>query len=101
MTPGQQVQMRLTHLTLVQGVIGCMAGYSAAVKTFCVTLVAAVCALTSSGKAVESLLWFRRQGRQLARARRKGSIPRLSGQKTAMAAYRTRGSHAIYCTNMR
>lgn len=45
------VQMRLAHLAMIQAVIGRMATYSASVKTFCVTLVAAIIALTSSGKA--------------------------------------------------
>lgn len=51
MSQDHLVQMRLAHLSMIQAVIGRMATYSASVKTFCVTLVAAIIALTSSGKA--------------------------------------------------
>ncbi len=53
----QRIQMRLAHLGMIQGVIGRMAGYSAAVKTFCVTLSVAVIALTADGKGSPSLPW--------------------------------------------
>jgi hypothetical protein len=42
---------------MIQGVIGRMSGYSAAVKTFCVTLSVAVIALTADGKGSPSLPW--------------------------------------------
>ncbi|PZQ63246.1 MAG: hypothetical protein DI570_09795 [Phenylobacterium zucineum] len=51
MSQDHLVQMRLAHLNMIQAVIGRMATYSASVKTFCVTLVAAIIALTSSGQA--------------------------------------------------
>lgn len=56
-TTPQRLQMRLAHLGMIQGVIGRMAGYSAAVKTFSVTLSVAVIALTADGKGSSLPPW--------------------------------------------
>lgn len=40
-----QLQARLAHLAMIQGVIGRMAGYSASVKTFTLTVSAALVAV--------------------------------------------------------
>jgi len=57
LTTPQRLQMRLAHLGMIQGVIGRMAGYSAAVKTFSVTLSVAVIALTADGKGSSLPPW--------------------------------------------
>lgn len=43
-----QVQLRLGHLNIVQGIIGRLAGYSATVKNFSITLAAAAVAVNLS-----------------------------------------------------
>ncbi|KSB88944.1 hypothetical protein AS593_21415 [Caulobacter vibrioides] len=40
-----QLQARIAHLTMIQGIIGRMAGYSASVKTFTLTIAAALIAV--------------------------------------------------------
>ena len=51
------IQLRLGHLNMVQGIIGRLAGYSATVKNFSVTLAAAAVAVNLA-KDQTGLLWI-------------------------------------------
>lgn len=50
------VSLRISHLGMVQGTIARMSGFSASVKNFCVTITAAVLAITFQQRA-PILLW--------------------------------------------
>lgn len=52
-----QVQLRLGHLNMVQGIIGRVAGFSATVKNFSVTLAAAAVAVNLA-EDQKGLLWI-------------------------------------------
>jgi uncharacterized membrane protein YjjP (DUF1212 family) len=56
LSPDNLVELRLGHLNMIQGIIGRLAGYSATVKNFSVTLAAAAVAVTSAG-GHRNLLW--------------------------------------------
>lgn len=50
------VQMRLTHLEMIQGIISRLSGFSANAKNFCITVLAALVAVAFQ-KPVPELVW--------------------------------------------
>lgn len=50
------VQMRLTHLEMIQGIISRLSGFSASAKNFCITVLAALVAVAFQ-KPVPELVW--------------------------------------------
>lgn len=57
LTLDQAIQVKVAHLNMIQGVVSRVAGYSASIKNFCVTIVAAVLALYSQ-RPDEHLAWL-------------------------------------------
>lgn len=51
-----QVQMRLAHLGMIQGIILRISGFSAASKNFCITIIAAIIAVAFQ-KQLPELIW--------------------------------------------
>ncbi len=50
------VQMRIAHLSMIQGVISRLSGFSASAKNFCITVMAALVAVAFQ-KPVPALVW--------------------------------------------